>query len=305
VTRDWLGRAALGLMSGALALSVLATGTSTTPGTGAGVALADELDCYNDRDLYDLPECVERRATDIANGEQPNESQAAPQDGDGSQQTGAQGTGNPPAQEAGNPPANQQTTGAPPASQQATAPAGNDGGDEGDAAEPPRQPLTDPRQAVLTAADAGKEATEYKNEDGSDKWGKFAHTRFERDRSNGASALGPNVMDSKVWVTKDAATARQLFKEQAAVKNFPERKEGVQGPVEKAKPTKYGEDFAYIGGYWQDDKIWQHWRFVILQGNSVAVVYLYGREEFFQDVKDGSWTGQGDWFTSTVFNRMW
>jgi hypothetical protein len=157
---------------------------------------------------------------------------------------------------------------------------------------------------VLTAADAGKEATEYKNEDSTDKWGKFAHTRFERDRSSGASTLGPNVIDNKVWVAKDAEAAKQLFKEQAAVKNFPERKEGVNGPVEKIKPTSYGEEFSFTSAFYQDEKIWQHYRFVIRQGNVVAVIYLFGREEFFQDEKDRGWTGQGDWFTSKVFHRM-
>jgi hypothetical protein len=319
VTRDWLGRAALGLMSGALALSVLSTGASSTPGMGARAALADEIDCYNDKDLYDLPECVERRAIDIANGEQPNEAQAAPQNADGTPQIGAQptstpqsgsqgsteppaqGASNPPAQGASNPPANQQTTSTPPPSQQAAAPADDD---EDEDAPAPRGPLTDPRQAVLTAADAGKEATEYKNEDGSDKWGKFSNTRFERDRSTGASSLGPNVMESKVWVTKDAETAKQLFKEQAAVKNFPERKEGVKGPVEKIKPASYGEEFAFIGGFWQDEKVWQHWRFVVRQGNAVAVVYLFGREEYFQDQKDKNWTGHADWFNKTVAERL-
>lgn len=315
VTRDWLGRATLGLMSGALALSVLATGASSTPGMGARGALADELDCYNDKDLYDLPECVERRALDRQNGEQPNEAQAAP-GGDPNQQAGTQDSGNqssqgqqqtqttnnPPAQTA-NPPA--QTNNPPQQANNTPPPAQNGDDDEdGEQEPPPRGPLTDPRQAILTAADAGKEATEYKNEDGTDKWGRFAITRYERDRSNGASALGPNVIHNQVWITKDAEAAKQLFKEQAAIKNFPERKEGVKGPVEKLKPTKYGEEFAAIGGYWQDDKIWHHWRFVIRQGNVVSVIYLFGREEFFQDTKENNWTGQGDWYTSTVFHRM-
>ena len=320
VTRDWLGRAALGLMSGALALSVLTTGGSSTPGMGARAALAEDIDCYNDRDLYDMPECIERRAIDIANGEQPSEAQAAPQNADGTPQIGnqetqnqpaqgasnppAQGASNPPAQGASNPPANQQSNTTPPPSQQAAAPAGDDEDEDEDAPAPPRGPLTDPRQALLLLADAGKEATEYKNEDGTDKWGKFANSRYERDRSSGASALGPNVIETKVWVTKDAETAKQLFQEQAAVKNFPERKEGVKGPVEKLKPPSVGEEFAFIGGFWQDEKVWQHWRFVIRRGSAVAVVYLFGREEFFQDQKDKAWTGHGDWYKTTVAERM-
>jgi len=159
---------------------------------------------------------------------------------------------------------------------------------------------------VLTFADVGKEATPYKDESGTDKYGKWALTRFERDRSNGASALGPNVMHSKVWVAKDLETAKGLFKDESAKKGFPERTESAQGTVEKIKPTKFGEEFSFDSAFYQDgdDKVWQHYRFVMRVGNVVAVVYLYGREEFFQDKKDHTWTGQGDWFTSAVFHRM-
>ena len=164
--------------------------------------------------------------------------------------------------------------------------------------------MTDPKQAILTIADAGKEATQYISDEGTDKYGKFARNRFERDRSNGASSLGPNVIDNKVWVAKDIESAKALFKEQAAIKNFPERKEGAQGTVEKIKPTSYGEEFSFSSAFYQDEKIWQHYRFVMRQGNVVAVIYLFGREEFFQDEKDRGWTGQGDWYTSKVFHRM-
>ena len=53
-----------------------------------------------------------------------------------------------------------------------------------------------------------------------------------------------------------------------------------------------------------DNKVWQHYRFVMRVGNVISVVYLFGREEFFQDQKDRTWTGQGDWFTAAVFHRM-
>ena len=78
------------------------------------------------------------------------------------------------------------------------------------------------------------------------------------------------------------------------------------GSVEKIKPTSYGEEFSFVSGGYQDDedKVWQHYRFVMRVGNVVSVVYLYGREEFFQDQKDKNWTGQGDWFTGAVFHRM-
>ncbi len=323
VTREWLSGVAQGLASGALALSVLSWGGSALPPAAAPTALADEIDCYNDKDLYDLPECVERRANDKKTGNQQNEAQGATgtptpdaQAGGGSPPSGGgesqQSSGSTPpsggSQQAGGgspPPAgggNQQTGGgSPPPSGGGQQAASSDDEEE---AEKPRGPVTDPWQVVLKLEDAGKEATQYISDEGTDKHGKFARTRYERDRSNGASTLGPNVIDSKVWITKDAEAAKALFKEQAAIKNFPERKEGVTGMVEKIKPASYGEEFAYVGGYWQDEKVWQHHRFVIRQGNLVSVVYLFGREDFFLDEKDKGWTGQGDWYTAAVFHRM-
>jgi hypothetical protein len=302
VTRNWLGRLAWGLMSGALALSVLSTGSGSAPMTGARAALAEDIDCYNDKDLYNLPECVERRELDRKSGNQQTESQGAPIFSPGPTEGTPQNSGTGEQPSGGQqPPASSQPASTP---QQPAAQSSGDDEEDDEEKPAPRPPVTDPRTVVLTIADAGKEATQYINDEGTDKYGKWVRTRFERDRSNGASALGPNVMDSKVWVAKDVEAAKALFKEQAAIKNFPERKEGVDGPVEKIKPAQYGEEFSHIGGYFQDDKIWQHHRSAMRVGNIVAVVYLFGREAFFQDPEDGGWTGQGDWFTSAVFHRM-
>lgn len=320
VTRDWLSRAALGLTSGALALSVLAAAGGTAPPVGVRSALAEDIDCYNDKDLYNLPECVERRANDRKSGMGQNEAQGAT--GQGTEQSGGQqqaGGGQQPAGGGDQQQASGGNQGAPAGGGQQQAsgsgqqPSGggnqqqaasSDNADEDKPA--PRGPVNDPKDVVLTIADAGKEATQYISEEGTDKHGKWARTRFERDRSTGASTLGPNVMDSKAWVTKDAEAAKALFKEQAAIKNFPERKEPAKGTVDKVKPAAYGDEFTFVAAYYQDDdgKIWHHYRFLMRVGNIVSVVYLFGKEEFFQDVEEGTWTGQGDWFTSAVFHRM-
>jgi hypothetical protein len=294
-----------------LALSLLTAGGGGAPATGARSVLAEDIDCYNDKDLYDLPECVERRALDKKNGMSQNESQGASgqsteQSGGGGQQQASGGGSQQPSgggqQQASG--GQQAGGGSQPQPQQAAASSDDD--DEDEETEKPRGPLTDPKQAVLRPEDAGKEATQYINEEGSDKYGPFARTRFERDRTTSASTLGPNVMDSKVWIAKDVNAAKALFKEQAAITNFPERKEKVDGPVEKVKPTAYGEDFSFSAGFYQDgdNKVWQHYRFEMRVGNVVSVLYLFGREEFFQDQKDRTWTGQGDWYTSAVFHRM-
>src|SRR5262249_12847657 len=129
----------------------------------------------------------------------------------------------------------------------------------------------------------------------------------ERDRSDGASTLGPNVIDSKAWVTKDVATAQALFKEQSAITNFPERKEAVTGPNETVKPACPGEECKVAKGYFDDgNKLWQHFRYVIRSGKNVTVLYLFGRDDFFFDRKEktNTWNGAGDWYPQTMNDRM-
>jgi len=164
---------------------------------------------------------------------------------------------------------------------------------------------SNPKDIVFKMADAGKEATQYLNQDGTDKYGPWARTRFERERTTSASTLGPAVIDTRAWVAKDVETARALFKEQAAIKDFPERKEPTKGPNEKTKPPKVGEESSVVTQYWQDEdnKTWQHYRFVIRNGTNVAVVYLFGREDFFAD-KDKKWNGQGEWYIQEITNRL-
>jgi hypothetical protein len=289
-------------------LTVLSWGGSALPASSGRTALAEDIDCYNDKDLFDLPECVERRANDAKTGNQPSSNTASPPFAPTSSGGGG-GTNQPSNSQTqpsgGDPGQQQQQQSSPPPQQQAS----NNppqGGDEEEAEEKPRGPLTDPWQAVLTLQDAGKEATQYASEEGSDKYGRWAHTRYERDRSNSASTLGANVIDTKVWVAKDVESAKALFKEQAAIKNFPERKEPSQGPNEKAKAPKFGEESSFETGYYQDpdDKIYQHWRFTIRKGASVAVLYLFGREEFFMDRKDKTWTGQGEWYLIPLSERL-
>ena len=66
--QNWRSRAAWGLTSGVLAFSLLTAGGGGASTTGARSALAEDIDCYNDKDLYNLPECVERRNLDKKGG---------------------------------------------------------------------------------------------------------------------------------------------------------------------------------------------------------------------------------------------
>jgi hypothetical protein len=246
-------------------------GGTALPASSGPVAVAQDIDCYNDKDLFDSPECVERRANDARQGNQPA----------GSPQGGGDQGQQPP--------------------QQASQP------QEEQPEEKPRGPLTNPWDAVLTLQDCGKEAYQADRNEGSDKYGRWAMFRCERERTTSASTLGANVIHSKVWVASSVDQAKALFKEQADIKNFPERKEPVQGPNDKAaKPNRYSEDFAFQTSYYQDDdgKIWHHWRFVLRRGAAVSMLYLFGREEFFQDRKDHIWTQQADWYLKPLDERL-
>ena len=197
VSRNGLTRLARGLTSGALVLTALSWGGSALPASSGRVALAEEIDCYNDKDLFDSPECVERRANDARQGNQPASAPAG--QGEGGRHGGDPGQQPPQQQQASQPPV------------------------EEEPAEKPRGPLTNPMDAVLTLQDCGKEAYIVDQNEGSDKYGRWALRRCERDRSNSASTLGANVIHTKVWVASNVDQAKALFKEQADIKNFPER----------------------------------------------------------------------------------
>lgn len=164
----------------------------------------------------------------------------------------------------------------------------------------------DPNGIVFTLEDAGKEATQYAREEGSDNRSRWTRTRYERDRETGSSRLGPNVIETRAWVARDVDAAKAIFAEQAAIKDFPERtrEEGVTGLNDRF--TKYdnvAEETFAIGGYWEDEKIWQHYRVVVRKGQNVAVMYLFGREDLFVD-KDKQNNGLVDWFTRKLAGRL-
>jgi len=251
-----------GATRGLLALAVLGLGTSAHVQLGtwtppSRVALAEEIDCIDDKDNFDLPECVQQR-------------EAAQREADQAQQA---------------------------ADEQAATSQAN---------QPPPGPPSNPNDIVFSIKDAGKEATQYLSEEKTDKYGRWSRTRYERERTTAASTIGPAVIDTQAWVTKDAEAAKALFKEQAAIKNFPERKEALTGPNEKVKPIKAGEEYSVATQYFQDEdgKVWLHFRFVIRNKANVGVLYLFGREDFFAEKKDKTWNGQGDWYITEFANRI-
>ncbi len=252
------------LARGLLALSLLGLGVTGNVGHRAPSIHAEEIDC-EDKDNFNDPDCVLQRQ------------QNAP------------------------PPA-----GAPPAQAEEAPPAPPEG-QEKPPDEPPWPDKTakknSPAEIIFQLPDAGKEATQYEWKEGADECGQWAQSRFERDRELGSSRLGPNVIFSKAWVCKDVEAAKKLFKDQAAIKNFPMRARGeiVSGPNEKFKFEKYAEETAATSGYYDGDKwVGRHYLFLHRKGNNIGQLYLFGREDLFDE-----WIkGLDDWFSRTYAGRL-
>ncbi len=165
-----------------------------------------------------------------------------------------------------------------------------------------------PAEIVFALADAGKEATQYDWKEGTDEHGRWAMSRFERDRELSPSRLGPNVIWTKAWVAKDVETAKALFKTLSGNKNLasvfaPMRARGelVSGPNEKFKYEKYAEETWAASAYYDADKwVGRHYLFTHRKGPNVGQIYLFGREDFFEE-----WSPKiDDWFSRTFAGRL-
>lgn len=147
--------------------------------------------------------------------------------------------------------------------------------------------LRDPREIIITAEEAGKEATIAADEEGTDEFGRWAHRRWLRDRDNEDVRVGPIITDSKVWVTRDVETAKKLFRREAD-KNveFPEREDYARSPfpfkVEVGqKPEELADEAEALSACIDCDTksgINLHQRVTIRKGATVATVYIFGRE---------------------------
>ncbi len=165
-----------------------------------------------------------------------------------------------------------------------------------------------PTAIVFTLEDAGKEATQFAAEQGEDGRGRWARSRFERDLDIAASKLGPNMIETRAWVARDVEAAKALFKEQAGIKDFPEKSSEtrISGLNDKLLPFNVAEETQAIGAYWEYNTIWQHYRVVMRRGANVAVMYLYGREDLFTEkAEDRSPNGKLlEWLARKLADRL-
>lgn len=155
---------------------------------------------------------------------------------------------------------------------------------------PPESPAAtgpgSPRDVLFNLADAGKEATQYKNDEGTDAKGAWARVRYERRTDTGsADTFGPRVIDHQVFIAKDVETARQIFQENKDRNaTFPEQDRNdarggtfpwnnIENLVEQTVAISACNDCN------AKDQVMLHHRIVQQRGRAVSVLYLYGRDK--------------------------
>ncbi|MFN0071796.1 MAG: hypothetical protein ACKVVP_09950 [Chloroflexota bacterium] len=168
---------------------------------------------------------------------------------------------------------------------------------EQESSEPSAEPAPAPRQTgpqlftgspmeiVLKLPDAGKEAVQYRSEEGADAKSRWARNRFERrDDSGSSDSLGPRVIDHTIHVTATVEQAKQLFKDEAAKNDrFPEQaardarkgtfKWDLKNLVEQTAAISACNDCS------GSEQLMLHHRVVQQRANVVSVIYVYGRDQ--------------------------
>ena len=146
-----------------------------------------------------------------------------------------------------------------------------------------QEPGWHPRDIAMFDEEAGKAATLTRDEEGSDDRSHWVHRRWERDRDSEDVGVGPIITHNTVWVAKDEAAARAIFREQAEKqKEFPESVDEHAGTFEwKIDPI--GDEVAALSACIKDacnvdGAINLHQRVVVRKGRVVSVVYIFGRE---------------------------
>jgi hypothetical protein len=171
------------------------------------------------------------------------------------------------------------------------------GGSQADAPAPQQADTPAPQQTgselyngpamdlVFKLADAGKEAVQYRLDQGADDKGTWAHGRYERrDDTGSADTLGPRVIDHAVYVTKTVDQAKQLYKDEVAKnERFPEQaaRDERKGSF-KFDIKNFVEQTAALSGCNDcggKDQLMLHHRIVQQRNNVVSVLYLYGRDK--------------------------
>jgi hypothetical protein len=138
-----------------------------------------------------------------------------------------------------------------------------------------------PREIAVTDDEAGRQAARAIDKVGEDARSVWVQLRWERDQESPDSTTGPATIENVVWIAKDLASARAIFKEQSDKnKDFPEAFYAHKG-VFPFSITKIGDEVAGLSSCLDcnaKEELRLHHRVVFRRGVVVSMLYLYGPE---------------------------
>src|SRR5215207_5363459 len=181
----------------------------------------------------------------------------------------------------------------------------------------------DPLALLLTAEDAGADATQVRETQGEDGQSRWARRRWEREeasqegssgskqREKGAApssqniessygTSGPLVLENAVYVARDLSTARQVYTNEVGKQpKFPEATNRLTGAF-PFPMTPLGDESSALSACndcMAKDEIYVHRRSVIRKGPVVTVVYTYGNDKVITE-------DLATWFAGQAVSRI-
>jgi hypothetical protein len=137
-----------------------------------------------------------------------------------------------------------------------------------------------PREIVITDDEAGRQAARAIDKDGEDDRSVWAQLRWERDQESADATTGPATIENVVWVAKDLASARAIYREQAKLnQDFPEAFYGRKGSFPFTK-TKIGDEVSGASACLDcnaKEELRLHHRVTFRRGAVVSILYLIRR----------------------------
>jgi hypothetical protein len=136
-----------------------------------------------------------------------------------------------------------------------------------------------PYEIVLQQAEAGRELTLTGSGSGDDGNAAWTWIRWERDRTPEQAGLGPYVIVSKVIVAKNVETAKAIYGNEVAVRNFPEALDRFGAFFFLPRPAQAEEDQALASCFEEGCNATRydiHLRLVFRNQNVVSIFYSYG-----------------------------
>ncbi len=137
------------------------------------------------------------------------------------------------------------------------------------------------RDLAMTPAEAGEKAFQTEGRLMAGERGRWYQAIYERENVQAVRKLGPQYIISRVFVADSAEVARSIFAD-LSVFDLPEADPGVR-PFEHLGDQPMpglGDESHALGACFKcdDDNPLRHYRLVIRSGNTVLLLYTWGRD---------------------------